>query len=369
MKLLKLVCIGVLGTAGFVPMAYAQKGGGAKKPTPVITTTVIKSEFADYIEALATTKSNESVVVTADESEKVTAVHFEDGQIVKKGDLLVTLDKTQEEAELRAAMALTAERRNAYNRAKGLSGNSALPKATLQTRLAELKQSQADTEAIKARLKNYEVRAPFDGVLGLREISVGTLVQPGDMITTIDDLSQIKVDFSVPSVFLTALKPNLPIVGYVEAFGDREFKGVIKTINTQIDPVTRTVRVRAILPNDDGVLKPGLLMSITLSKNQRQSLLIPEEALVKRSDKNFVFSVNEKDGALIAQQKEIQLGSRQPGVVEVLSGLDEGERIVSHGVSKIRNGSAVMIRAEENVDAPLKKLLEQNAQTSSNAGE
>lgn len=363
MKFLNLFFVGALGAMVFVPTAHAQKSGVAKGPTAVITSPVIKAEFADSIEALATTKSNESVIITADQSEKVVEIHFEDGQVVKKGDLLVTLDKTQEEAELRASKALTAERQNSYNRAKGLTGSSALPKATLQTRLAELKQAQADTEAIKARLKDYEIKAPFDGVLGLREISVGTLVQPGDMITTIDDLSQIKVDFDVPSVFLTALKPGLPIRGVIDAFGDREFKGAIKTINTQIDPVTRTVRVRAILPNDDGLLKPGLLMSITLSKNQRQSLLIPEEALVKRSDKNYVFVISDKDEAMIAKQKEVQIGARQPGVVEILSGLSEGERIVNHGVSKVRDGSPVRIRAEENIDTPLEKLLEQNAKT------
>ena len=359
MKKTILLCACTLVIAAGIP-AFAQKNEPkGKGSTEVIVSSVIQDDFSDQVEALGTTKSNESVIITADRSEKISAIHFEEGQIVKKGDLLVTLDKIQEEAELRASEAFTAERQNAYDRAKSLSGNSALPKATLQERLAELKQSQAETEAIKASLESYEIRAPFDGIIGLREVSVGALIQPGDMITTIDDISQIKVDFDVPSVFLSALKPGLPIAGYIEAFGDREFKGDIQTINTQIDPLTRTVKVRAILPNEDGLLKPGLLMSLELSKNLRQALLIPEEALLKRSDKNFVFLAVNQNEKTIAKQTEIILGVRKPGVIEVLSGLQKGDQVITHGIVKLRDGAEIFVRARENTDAPLHELLKQ----------
>lgn len=352
-----------------------------KAPVPVITSSVIKGEFSDQIEALGTLKANESVVITADRSEKVVAVHFQDGQKVREGDLLITLDKSQEEAELRALEAVTTERQNSYNRAKNLANSSALPEATLQTRLAALKQSQAETRAIKASLESYEIRAPFNGVLGLREVSVGTLIQPGDVITTIDDLSQIKVDFDVPSVFLQVLKPDLSIVGYVEAFPGKAFQGKVQAVSTQIDPVTRTVRVRAVLPNKNNILKPGLLMTISLAKNLRQSLIIPEQALVKRSDKNYVFlvvndsqdSVTQKKlvgtqkklvstQKLVAKQTEVEIGSRQVGVVEVISGLAEGDQIISHGLIKIRDGTLISILAKENEneDTPLQDLLERN---------
>jgi membrane fusion protein (multidrug efflux system) len=348
----------IFAVVSFSSASFAQRSG-PKGPTGVIISPVVKGDFSDQVEALGTTKANESVVITADRSEKIATIHFEDGQEVKQGDLLVTLDKTQEEAELRASQALTAQTQTSYNRARGLSGNSALPKATLQERLAELKQAQAATEAIKARLESYEITAPFDGVLGLREMSVGTLVQPGDMITTIHDLSQIKVDFDVPSVFLKTLKPGLPIRGTVEAFGAREFEGAVRTVNTQIDPVTRTVKVRATMPNVDGVLKPGLLMSINLFKNPRQALLIPEEALIKRSDKNFVYVVTQDGETLIAKQTEIKLGARKPGTIEVLSGLNKDDKIVVHGTVKLRDGAEVSIRAEENEDASLDELLKQ----------
>lgn len=342
----------------FSSYSFAQQGG-PKGPTAIIASPVVMGGFADEVEALGTIKSNESVVITADRAEKITAIHFEDGQQVNQGDLLITLDKNQEEAQLRASEAVTAETQTSYERAKGLSGNSALPKATVQERLAELKQAQADTEALKAGLQSYEITAPFSGVLGLREVSVGSLVQPGDMITTIDDLSQVKVDFDVPSIFLETLKPGLPVTGHVDAYGERAFEGTVSTINTQIDPVTRTVRVRALIPNEDGLLKPGLLMSITLRKNPRQALLIPEESLLKRSDKNFVYVVTQSEGKMIAKQTEIALGARKPGTIEVLSGLSEGDQVVVHGTVKLSDGAEISIRAVENEDAPLDELLKQ----------
>ncbi|MGE0753906.1 MAG: efflux RND transporter periplasmic adaptor subunit [Alphaproteobacteria bacterium] len=337
----------------------AQAQRGQQGPTAVIVSTVQQRAFADKVEALGTTKANETVVITADTSEKVSGIHFEDGQEVQKGDLLVTLDKLEEDAQFRAAEAARIEAQSAYDRAKNLEETSALSKATVQQRLADLRQARAAAEAIDARLNELAIRAPFDGVLGLRQVSVGALVRPGDAITTIDDLNQIKVDFDVPSIYLATLQSGLPIIGTVDAYGDRAFKGRVATVDTQVDPVTRTVTVRAILPNPDRALKPGLLMSIELLKNEREALLIPEEALVKRGEKNFVFVTENRDGKLIANEREIKLGERQPGVIEVRSGLTEGEQVVAHGTVKIRSGAEITIRATENEDMPLKELLEQ----------
>lgn len=335
------------------------QNSGAPNPTAVIVAEVVSGEFSDQVEALGTTKANESVVITADRSEKVVAVHFEDGQAVKQGALLLTLDKVQEEAELRASQAVTDETRNSYSRAQGLSGTSALPIATLQERAAQLAQAQAVTDSLKASLSSYEITAPFDGILGLRQVSVGTLVQPGDQITTIDDLSQIKIDFDVPSVYLATLKPGLPIRGTIEAFGDRQFDGVVTTVNSRVDPITRTVIVRAIIPNPDHALKPGLLMSITLYKNPRQTLLVPEEALVKRADQNYVYVVEQQQGKAIARQRSIELGARRPGTIEVLSGLSAGDKVVVQGIVKLRDGMQVSIRAEKTGNESLSELLSQ----------
>ncbi|MCC6598767.1 MAG: efflux RND transporter periplasmic adaptor subunit [Alphaproteobacteria bacterium] len=337
--------------------SWAQKRG-PDGPVSILAAPVTLQNFTDSVEALGTTKSNESVVITADTAEKVTEIHFEDGQRVKKGDLLISLDKSEEIAELSSATASLSQAQSSYDRAKGLQETSALSKGTLQERLAVLKQNQASIEEIKARIEKRNITAPFDGVLGLREVSLGALIQPGDVITTIDDLSRIKIDFDVPTLFLPSLKAGMPIMGKVEVFGDRVFAGVVHTINTQIDPVTRTVKMRAIVENKDGVLKPGLLMNVILEKNLRRALLIPEEALIKRGADNFVFLVVQKDGKTYAQQTKIEIGMRKPGVIEVRSGLREGEHIVVDGTVKISDGTEITVRALKDKDTPLIELLE-----------
>ncbi len=270
-------------------------------PTSVIVAPVKKIMLADRVEALGTTKSNEMALITANTAEKVTAIHFQEGQVAKTGDLLVTL-----------------------------------------------------------RLDKRAILAPFDGILGLREVSVGTLVQPGDTITTIDDISIIKIDFDVPSIFLSLLHKDMPITGKVAAFGHREFSGKIKTINTRIDPITRMIKIRAIAPNKDRILKPGLLMKIDIMTHERQALIIPEEALIKRGEKNFVYIATKIDGQLSAQETEIEIGSRIPGEIEVLSGLKRHDQVITHGLLKIRDGIEISIRAIETEDIPLAELLIQN---------
>jgi len=270
-------------------------------PTSVIVAPVKKTMLTDRVEALGTTRSNEMTLITANTAEKVTAIHFQEGQVVKTGDLLVTL-----------------------------------------------------------RLDKRAILAPFDGVLGLREVSVGALVQPGDPITTIDDISIIKIDFDVPSIFLSLLQKDMPITGKVAAFGNREFAGKIKTINTRIDPITRTIKVRAIASNKDRILKPGLLMKVVIMAHERQALLIPEEALIKRGEKNFVYIVTKANSQLNAQEIEVEIGSRIPGEIEILSGIKQHDQVITHGLLKIKDGAEISIRAIETEGTPLAELLIQN---------
>jgi membrane fusion protein (multidrug efflux system) len=340
-------------------MAFPAIAQAPKSVVEVIAAPVKMSDFSDQVEALGNVRANETVNLTVDTMEKVTEIHFEDGQTVKKGDLLVSLNNNEEAAELRAAQAQLQERQSAFARAKSLQQTSALSKATLQERSASLQQIEAEIESIVARIEQYAVIAPFDGILGLREISVGALLQPGDLITTIDDLSRVKVDFDVPSLYLANLKPGLVITGRVEAYGDRTFEGVIDTVNTQVDPVTRTVRVRAIIPNGDGLLKPGLLMSVTIFKQQREALLIPEESLIKRGDENFVYVVRNEEGKTLARETKIQIGSRQPGVIEVLSGLSAGDQVVTHGIIKISDSSEVSLKQAQSDAAEQQKDADQ----------
>jgi membrane fusion protein (multidrug efflux system) len=206
------------------------------------------------------------------------------------------------------------------------------------------------------------IRAPFDGVLGLRRVSPGALVSAGQLITTLDDLDQIKVDFEAPSIFLAALRPDLPIEGRVEAYPDERFSGEIRTINSRVDPVTRMVGVRALMPNENHLLRPGLLMSIELTKNQRASLLIPEGAVVQRAEKTFVFVVEETEGESRVFEKEVKLGTRIPGQVEVISGLNKDAKVVVHGLMQVRSDQRVRVLGVQEDDEPLASFLKSKSE-------
>jgi membrane fusion protein (multidrug efflux system) len=341
--------------------AFAQPGGrgGPEKPLDVVVAPVVSREgFGETLEALGTTLANESVEITSNITEFVRAIHFDDGDTVEKGQLLVELEKAEEEAALKSAKALLEERQAAFTRAQELVQQQALSTATLEEREALLRQIEGQIEGLEAQLQDRVIRAPFDGVLGLRRISPGALVTAGQLITTLDDLSHIKVDFDAPSLFLSALRPGLSIEGQVDAYPDEAFSGEIRTLTSRVDPVTRTIGVRALLPNEENRLRPGLLMSIRLTKNSRTSLLIPEGAIVQRADKSFVYEIEEVDGGSRSKEREVKLGTRIPGEVEVISGLDEGAQVVVHGLMQIRPNQQVRVLGVQTENEPLASFLD-----------
>jgi membrane fusion protein (multidrug efflux system) len=303
-----------------------------------------ETSFGDTLEALGSARANESVRITANVTEFVREIRFEDGQTVRAGDVLVVLDKEEEEAALKAAQAQLDERNASFERARELVQQQAVSTATLQEREALLRQIEGTMEGIEALRRDRVIQAPFDGVLGLREVSLGTLVTPGDLITTLDDVSAIKVDFNAPSLFLPSLQPGLPLQARVDAYPDRVFTGTVTSIDSRIDPATRTVRVRALLPNEERLLRPGLLMKVTLIKNPRPALLIPEGTVVQRGTRSFVFTVADRDGIPTAVESEISIGARSPGWIEVTGGLIETDRVILHGLMQVRPGQALDIR-------------------------
>lgn len=324
------------------PVAAQQDGPGQAPPVVVAPARIV--DFVDPIEALGTTRADETVRITTNVSEKVREIHFDDGQMVAAGDILVVLNKAAEEAELRAAEAILRARRLSLDRSRRLESQQFSTTAQLEERQAAVQETEAQIESIKARIADRIIRAPFEGVVGLRNISVGALVEPGDVITTLDDLRVIKVDFSVPATHLSALRPGLAIVARTSAFGNRAFSGEVRGVDTQVDPVTRSVVARAVLPNPDGTLKPGLLVTVKLLKNPRRALVVPEEALIPRGRKTFVVVIDVAGGNT-AVNREVEIGARRPGEVEIIAGLSEGEKVVTHGTLTVRPGQQVTIKA------------------------
>lgn len=354
----------LLLSCGLATVAQAQ---APAQPVGVIVAPVKREPFTDRVEALGTLRANETVNLAVKVTETVRAVHFEDGQRVQKGDVLVEMTNAQETADLNAAMAAAQEARQQFNRASTLAKQGNAPKSLLDQRRREYETARAVQEGIQSRMQDRLLIAPFDGVLGLRNISVGALVSPGTFITTIDDDRVMKLDFSVPSTFIEVLKPGLQIEARAAGMNDHVFKGTVSAVDSQIDAVTRSIKVRALIDNDERLLKPGLLMSVELLKHPRDTLVIPEEALVPEAERTYVFLPQPKDDGLVAERRQITIGSRRPGDVEVVEGLTEGESVITHGAMKLRVGAPVTIRAEDDGTADMQEILKPQDQQAEQA--
>lgn len=323
-----------------------QAGQQRAAPASVVTTSVVTSApWVDAIEALGTTKARESVTLTAKITETVRRVNFTDGQRVAAGDVLVELTSGQQVAGLAEAQATYKDAERLMQRNKDLVRQGTIARQVADTAQATHDSTKARVDVLRAQLSDRVVTAPFSGVLGLRQVSAGALVTPGTVITTLDDIDTIKLDFSVPELLIAALEPGQEVIAQSAAYPGREFKGTVLSLDSRVDPVTRAVQVRAELPNSDHVLRPGMLLTINVLRAPRDALIVPEIAVVQVGTNSFVYIVGADD---TVQEVKVKLGMRRRGVVEVIEGISPGARVVIDGTVKLRNGS----RITENAKTP-----------------
>lgn len=318
-------------------------GAGGPPPVVVVTTTLQESSFADAVEALGTAKANESVNITAKTANRIVSIKFTEGQQVRKGDVLLELDGVEASADLAVAEAALADTRSQYKRSTELFATKALSQAQMDQIQSTLRQNEARVSAAQGRMNETIIRAPFSGRVGLRNVSVGSYVTPATVITTLDDTSIIKLDFSVPETYLTMLANGLDIQATSTAYPGVQFRGKVASIDSRIDPVSRSVIVRGNIDNRDGRLKPGMFMTVRLLRAEDRALTLPEQALVPEADRQFVFVV--RDGEV--KKTEITVGRRRPGEVEVLKGLTSGDVVVTEGTQKLVDGTKVRLEGEE----------------------
>ncbi len=347
--------------ACFVSSAWAQKK--PSKPIGVIIAKASVVDFTDEVEALGTLKANESVNLTSTLTERVTLISFTDNQRVQKGDVLVEMDASEERAELVEQQAILKEAESRQKRVEALIKKRVSSEATRDEVRRDLDSAKARINAIQTRIAERQITAPFDGVLGLRNISNGSTLQTGTLITTIDDDTIMKLDFSVPEIYLSSIIVGDRITAKSEAYPKRDFTGSIQAIDSRIDPVTRSINVRALLDNKDGLLKPGLLMQVIIQKNNRKALTVPEEAIIVDGDKKSVFITSTNDAnQMIAVSQPVEIGTRKRGTVEIISGLNDGQPVIIHGGMKVRDGMEITILAEARDNETLDELLKQATQ-------
>lgn len=327
----------------------------ARRPVPVRLATVSLAPMEDVLEAIGTASADESVLVSAKVTEKISKVHFEDGQQVRRGDLLVELTSQEESALLNEALADMRERQRNFARIDRLYRADTVSRSDLDQAEAGMRTAQARVASIEGRLADRVVLAPFDGVTGLRLVSPGSLVEPGDHITTLDDIDPIKADFTVPERFLGMLKEGQPVRVRSAAYPEAAFSGQVAVLTPRVDPEARAVTVRAHIPNPDSRLRPGMFLSMELVREVRETAIVPEGALVPEGESNYVFKYQPDPNATASASAEdaqpngrvtrvrVTIGLREPGRVEVLEGLVVGDKVVLEGVNRVVDGSAVRV--------------------------
>lgn len=340
-RLAVLALSGVLAACGGSSEA---PGTSERRAVKIVSTTVQTETWSDAIEALGTTRAAESLVLTAKVTETVERVNFEDGDVVVAGDVLVDLSGRAEVAQLEEAQAAYKEAEQQYRRQAELVEQGTISRSQLDSQVAARDAARARVSAIRARLADRVITAPFDGVLGFRQVSPGTLVTPGTPIATLDSIAQVKLDFAVPERFLSVVASGQEIVARSVAWPDHDFRGRVTSVDSRVDPVTRAVTVRAELPNPDRRLRPGMLLTVRLFEPERQTIVIPEIALIQVGAASYVYRVDADD---TVSQVKVTTGARRRGEVEVVEGLSPGDRIVVEGTVKVRPGTTVVEAAAD----------------------
>ena len=344
-----LLVIAGSGVAAWLKMtgeAESVQSGFGGRVTPVAVVEVRAADFADVIEALGTARANESVTITSRATDTIAVIHFDSGAYVQAGAKLVELSDAEEAAGLKEARATLRETSRELARVEDLVAQGIVTRQRSDEAVAARERALARVQAIEARVADYIVRAPFDGVIGLRDASPGMLVRPGDAIATLDDVSVIKVDFTAPERFLQVLEVGGTVDMRAAAFPGEVFSGRVAHIDSRVDPITRSVTVRAELANPDKRILPGMLMLVEVAANERRSPAAPSLALLRSGQSAFVYAIEQGERGLVATSRPVTLGARVGDRLEVTSGLAIGDRIVAEGVHRVRPGQPVRIVGE-----------------------
>jgi membrane fusion protein (multidrug efflux system) len=289
------------------------------------------------VESVGTLYGDESVTITAKVTEQVSAVHFEGGEFVEEGQVLAELVDVEQLALLREAEANLREAQLQLERLVSL-GQEIATAAEIDVASARVDASKAQLEALRSRVADRRIVAPFSGVIGFRRISVGALLTPGTVIAELDTVDPLKLDFTLPEVFLSEIAVGDTISGRSIAWPGREFVGEVTQISSRVDAVSRAFQARALLRNEDGRLRPGMLINVDLFLEEEPGIVVPERALIQVGDRSAVYVVD--DGA-IARRVEVGLGRRLPGQIVLRSGVEPGERVVVTGQLLLRPGVSV----------------------------
>jgi len=321
----------------------------APPPESVTSAKVEATQWEASRSAVGTLVAVRAVTVASEVPGLVRRIGFESGAFVRRGDVLVELDASTEQAQLAAAKADAELARATLERSRTLRASDYSSAAEFDAADARAKQTTASVAQLQAVIAKKTIRAPFDGRVAIRQVELGQVLSSGTLVASLQSIHPIHADFWLPQQALTDLAPGMKVRLRTDVFPQQSWEGAVTTINPEVDVSTRNVRVRATFPNPDGRLRPGMFANVdVISPEKRPVLVIPSTAVIYAPYGDSVFALEKKEGAndaaLIARQKFVRLGERRGDLVAVVSGLSAGETVVSSGAFKLRNGNAVVVR-------------------------
>ncbi|MBK6472317.1 MAG: efflux RND transporter periplasmic adaptor subunit [Betaproteobacteria bacterium] len=320
--------------------------GGAGGPAPVEVAQAQTATLTDDVQAVGSLKSNQGVMLRPEVSGRVAKLGFADGQRVRRGQLLVQLDDTLQQAQLKQSEAQASIARTNLQRSRELLGQGFISQSAVDQNAASLEVAEAQVALARAQLARLKVLAPFDGTAGIRLVDVGDYVKDGADIVNIEDLSSLKVQFTVPERTIDRLRPGQAVDVAVDALPGRNFKGRVQAIDSQVDANGRALQVVAQVENPGALLKPGMFARPRVVFAVREgAIVVPEEALVPLGGKQVVFKLVEgADGKKVAQRVDARIGLRLPGKVEILDGLKAGDSVITAGHERLLRGNNLAVR-------------------------
>ncbi|MCB9666767.1 MAG: efflux RND transporter periplasmic adaptor subunit [Myxococcales bacterium] len=350
-----LVLVAVLGGIKALQISALIAQGKSFEPPPeaVSVEKVAKEEWEPTLTAIGSLVAAQGVTISAETSGAVRKIAFESGAVVRQGALLVKLDTAQEQAELASAEALAKLKTLTLERNKQLLASGAISKAAMDTASAEAQQSEAQVNNIRAVIAKKTIRAPFSGRLGIRQINLGEFLNPGTPIVSLQSFDPILIDFALPQQYVGTVKSGQTVRVTSDAFPGEEFTATLTAINPFVDAATRNVRLQATLSNPEGRLSPGMFVDVAIVfESNHEALTIPVTAVLFAPYGDSVFLVerpqesekkHKKKAHIIVHQQFVRLGETRGDRVVVLSGLKEGQEIVSRGAFKLRPNATITI--------------------------
>lgn len=320
----------------------AKPAAQAPKPTglPVKAVPVKVGKVSDEVTAVGTLLAEESVIVRPEINGRIVGLHFQEGQAVSAGARLVTIDSTEYEAQAAAVRADLKTEEQRLLRTRELHQQNFISKDALDVQLGAVDRLKAHLAEAESRVAKTVLRAPFSGTVGLRMVSPGAYVKAGEDIVRLESIGTIKADFRIPEGFMSKVRANQEVAIRLDAYPGEDFRGRVYAVEPVVDERTRTVLMRARVPNKDNKLKPGMFVRVAVTMATRpEAIVVPEQALWPQGQDNFVFRV--VDGKAVLTK--VLIGNRQPGEVEISSGLTLDDMVITEGQIKLRDGAPVMV--------------------------